>query len=429
MKKKFLVSIAIFFLNIFGMKTQAQGISGHVTPQTADFVKYGETPVSLFAGKMNLEVPIYRIKDRDFDIPISLIYTSDGFKPEKRSDLVGLDWTLKAGGCITREVYGTPDDSKLISSEQEMGYLATLQRTNYSYPKDKVWNFDPSIVLPDNSFQSYYLKYVDGCFVDYQPDLFMFNFNGHTGHFMINSDGTAIANDKGYKVDISGLTIQNIYQNSAPQVSTLKITAPDGYIYEFGGLLDKLEYSISFRQGTMLTVGTVNPVILAWHLSKITAPNGRMVNFNYLTADIGSINTTSTKQNPIWQSGKGTLTEGISAAQATKKAIIESIEVDNVKIEFKKSIETTLITNGSDNGVFFLDHADFNRASYQLDNIIIKYNTTPLYKYKLTYENKNKRRFLSSVIQPNGSKYEFTSHKLSLPQCTTSNRHLWLLDT
>ena len=115
------IVILIFIFNSFIVISQ--GNFGKSTPQVADFIRYGEIPVSLFHGQMSLEVPIYHYKDRDFNIPIQLAYTAEGFKPSKRSDLVGLDWTLIAAGCITREIYGFPDDAK---QEQEYGYYLGL---------------------------------------------------------------------------------------------------------------------------------------------------------------------------------------------------------------------------------------------------------------------------------------------------------------
>jgi len=142
MKRKLIFYMVVFCSTI---ASYGQGDHGKVTPAVADFIRYGETDVSLFSGKMSLEVPIYHYKDNDFDIPIKLVYTAEGFKPTKRADLVGLDWTLVAGGCITREVYGAADDSKPADSSQEYGYYLTVK--DGGFEKDKVWNFDPSIVF------------------------------------------------------------------------------------------------------------------------------------------------------------------------------------------------------------------------------------------------------------------------------------------
>ena len=226
MKNKILTIIALLFFLTLSKNSYSQTDYGRVTPQTADFMKYGDIPVSLFTGRMNIEIPLYRIKDQDFDIPVSLLYTADGFKPEKRSDFVGLDWTLIAGGCITREVYGVPDDFRATSSDQENGFMLAVKNTALQ-DKDKIWNMDKSLVYYDNASKICYLDpRIQGFYQEYQPDLFMFNFNGHTGQFMINNKGAGQANHSGYKVDISGLSEQR--ENfSEPQISTLRITTPD----------------------------------------------------------------------------------------------------------------------------------------------------------------------------------------------------------
>jgi hypothetical protein len=383
------------------LKTYSQGKFGHVPPQTADFMRYGDMPLSLFAGKMNLEVPICRIKDQDFDIPVSLLYAADGFNPEKRSDFVGLDWTLIAGGCITREIYGIPDDFKTTSSGQETGFLWVSQNAQFQ-DRNKIWNMDPSAFYYDNLAKSCHFSPQANFFQDSQPDLFMFNFNGHSGHFMIDNKGKGQANHSGYKVDLSGLTGQNTVALSQPTVSTLRITTPDGYLYEFGGSLDAMEYSISYKEGHLLSAEELNPTILAWRLSKITAPNGRIVTFNYVPED-----NTYYSLNPIWQASRGKMV-GLGSSQfvainATKKTILKSIEADNVKVEFKNSLETTL---GTGSGFFYQQETRYNCATYQNEN---------RYSCILGYENQSKRRFLSSVTCSNTGKYSFEYNHTNYP--------------
>ena len=403
MKTKNCIILALMLCVFLTLSENSYGQNtyGRVTPQTADFMKYGDIPVSLFAGRMNIEIPLYRIKDQDFDIPIGLLYTADGFKPEKRSDFVGLDWTLIAGGCITREIYGAPDDFRATSMVgQEDGFMRVVKNTTFQ-DKDKIWNMDPSLIIPANAPNGYYVKPSSaGFFQDYQPDLFMFNFNGQSGQFMINNKGVGQANRPEYKVDISGLAEQPARDMSEPNVSTLRITTPDGYLYEFGGKLDALEYSISYTDGNEFKIGEMNPTILAWYLTKITAPNGRTVTFNYLPVEYF-------KTSPIWQAGRGAYTSaGINPpimASATKKAVLSSITVDSVKVEFNKSIEKTL----GDNGRFFLTQITYNFATYQLDSVVVKYNNVRQFSDTLTYENNYKRRFLATVTVADGGTYKF----------------------
>ena len=400
----------IIILLILTLNLRAQKEFGHVIPTTAEFIRYGEVPVSLFNGKLNYEVPIYRIQDRDFDIPISLMYTSDGFKPAKRPGLVGIDWFLNVGGVISREVYGSPDENIPNATEgQEWGFLMTVEKGKYD--KDKIWNFDPEVILTDDqNLSSKYLKPIEGYYCDYSPDLFMFNFNGHNGQFMIDNQGVPKTNIKGYRVDLSNMAPQQRYEMILPNQSTIEIYTPNGYKYIFGGDLSALEFSINFTQGILPIHGKTNPTILAWHLTKIIAPNGRKVEFKYKAAMLSNSNINNT--DPIWSSSK-TSTAIYPTGSAIKNVVLESITVDNTIINFNSSVESTFL-NTTPAGQFNTGYSDFNYAGYQLDSINITIGNEPLYSYKLGYTNNSKRRFLSTFIQPDGGIYSFTyNHPVS----------------
>lgn len=386
----------------------AQGIYGKVTPQTSDFVKYGEIPVSLYTGKMNLEVPIYEIKDRDFDIPISLVYTSDGFKLNKRSGFAGMDWIINGGGVITREVYGSPDDwypTELYG--QEAGYWVVTQEPSRRYSKTDLWNFNSNIVnCNDATFC--HLPFYYNFFADYKQDLFMFNFCGHNGKFIIDNNHNIIVNKKGYKVDFSRFKSQ-LVGNIIPDTSAIVVTTPDGYVYTFGGDRSALEYTLNFTPNVQLSSGSTKPTILAWHITKITAPNGRTVNFNYVVEDLTQYNTS--KYSPIYLSNKEVQTvtapeTGYSYTTisyiATKNAVLESISLDNTSVEFVKS------KGNIADSLFYNDgFIDFNNRNYQLDSIRIKYNNQTKYRYGFTYDSRNKRRFLSTISLSDGGQYLF----------------------
>jgi hypothetical protein len=237
---------------------------------------------------------------------------------------------------------------------------------------------------------------------------------------MIGNDGIPVSDNKNYKIDISGLHIQPTHSATAPINSTIRITDPNGYIYEFGGNVSALEYSVRFPVGSEWDHSFFDydkaprPTILAWHLSKITAPNGRTVTFNYVTqSNLGAYNVA--RNSPLFQSGKlteyyPTVPNDNRIGSAVKKAVLESINTGATKIEFNKSLETTLQS-------FFPTHTEFNGPIYQLNSIVVKYNNTALYTYSLEYENKSKRRFLQKVTMPYGKYYKFDyNHPGSYPE-------------
>lgn len=392
---------------------------GQIAPQTSEFLKYGEIPVSLYTGKVNYEIPVYHLKDKDFDFPISIVYTSDGFKPNKQQSLVGLDWFLNFGGVVTREVYGAPDDSEgqFGDNSNPIGFLNAIKDNKFD--KNKIWELDNSILKKEGDNLS---LNTTGYFYDWMPDLFSFNFMNHNGQFMIDFDGSVMSNIQGYKIDLSGLTSQpiNIGGNSEPYAknSTIRITSPDGYIYTFGGHTSALEFSRVYKSGGdgIGTLSFGNTTILSWYLSQIESPNGRKLTLIYKkpTTDfiedsdnIWQVNLTAKDNSIIPYSHKHTYS-------TTKQAIIESIVVDdtNVKIDFTTSLETEKFYHNND----ISDSK--NKFSYKLDQIKIFNNSKNLYNFGFEYEYKHRRRFLKSFKQLGGGgthSFEY-DHDTSYPE-------------
>ena len=211
-------------------------------------------------GQMQYNVELHRINDVDFDWPVSITYTSDGFRPFDYSDPVGSGWTLHAGGVITRQIMGKPDDQKFGPNGIEYGFYAMLK----------------------SDIASSYYK-----FHDCQSDIYTFSFAGYSGSFIIDWNGevTLLSGDF-VDVDLSEMTIQDehIYQFSAelvanyiPQSSTIHITTNNGWQYTFVGLVEALEYTC-----TQVDNSCNYPIITAWHLTSVQAPNGRKLSFHYM---------------------------------------------------------------------------------------------------------------------------------------------------
>lgn len=125
--------ILILSVCLLSLVLKAQNEYGKVSPQTADFIKYGNIPVSLYTGQVNVSVPLYHIEDPDFDIPLVLNYVSDGFQPAKRAGFVGLNWSIGGMGAVTREIYGVPDDFKEYTTTPDpaKGFWQAVQQKPY----------------------------------------------------------------------------------------------------------------------------------------------------------------------------------------------------------------------------------------------------------------------------------------------------------
>lgn len=79
------------------------------SPQAASFEKYGEFPVDLYTGRIDISVPLYNISGNTIGQPIVLKYNSGGVRVTSVSSWVGAGWDLNVAGVITRSVQGKPD--------------------------------------------------------------------------------------------------------------------------------------------------------------------------------------------------------------------------------------------------------------------------------------------------------------------------------
>ena len=233
------------------------------------------------SGQMQYNINLYHLQDPDFDFTVNLTYTSDGFRPLVYSGIVGQNWSLDVGGCVTREVIGLPDDGKFYNgSIYEDGFFEYL----------RVHHNELAALHTDAEYEGFANLYAGE--KDKSSDIYSFSVNGHSGRFMIGWDGQArcLSGDV-VKVDLTNVATQqsNILSSNSllspltlPESSQITLTMLDGYKYIFGGTIDYLEYGYTYTQGerTYFTQDPL-PVISAWHLAKVIAPNGREMCFHY----------------------------------------------------------------------------------------------------------------------------------------------------
>ena len=91
------------------------GVNMPASPQAWAMNRYGNENVDLYSGTVGVNIPIYTYSDNDFTIPVSINYSSDGYRPNIQNGPLGLGWNLDQGGAVTREVRGIPDDTPASS--------------------------------------------------------------------------------------------------------------------------------------------------------------------------------------------------------------------------------------------------------------------------------------------------------------------------
>ena len=242
-----------------------------------NFIKYGDVGASLHTGTVNLSIPVYTYQDNDFSIPIALNYSSNGLVANMRAGILGPDWVLDAGGKISVEINGM-FDFESRHTHNIKGYYQYHQLPNPP-TEGNYWRYSsfadanielgapsPEIIFtPGNStvINDNTVKY------DAEPDIFHFNFMGYSGSFHLGTNNSIhVYNTNGenklHKIEFIPVT-------GSSNIS-IRITDKYGYLYEFlYTYADKgQDRSGEMKQET------------AYNLTKITAPNGRYVEFSYL---------------------------------------------------------------------------------------------------------------------------------------------------
>jgi hypothetical protein len=254
---------------------------------------------SLFTGSIYYTIPIYTLEDADFHLDISLSYNGCGFKPFHPSGFYGQDWSLLAGGSISRVVQGFPDEQKIEYLTGEGRVKDAFMGMHHALDEGCIFNKDSVFYMSSSVYAG-----VDGLAcqvdqhganwwdIDYMPDIFSYNFMGHIGSFIINNQGEVMIISGDYiDVDFSQWTEthdSNYYEDSYYVPSTyskITIKTTDCYTYVFGGNKESLEYSVRVKPDGSLVQEV--PVINKWNITAVIAPNNRAISFQYKQTESG----------------------------------------------------------------------------------------------------------------------------------------------
>ena len=403
-----------------------------VSAQVADMFRYGDVNTALFTGKINFSIPIYSLNDPDFNLDISLSYNSEAFKPRKHSGFIGYNWFLNAGGSITREVRNIPDEVTrydIPSATTEIGMLSFLDSAILD--KEKVFNFDSDLFSLCTNKDEYRLGNKCDLIIDYQPDIFHFNFCGYQGVFMIDNEGSPIVISGDFvDVDLSQTTYNIPTTKSIdPQPndsSHITIKTNDGYTYIFGGELAALEYSLATQNGTC-ELKQQSPTISTWHLTKIIAPNQRKITFHYkLISD--NLWTFNEYYNYFAPKNNDEVIDATTnlGYNKTKECILDAITISGsqeVKVRFYSHVDSYKLYNHH-------KYYSLAKPNFMLDSIMVSTNENVLKMARLTSCYKSyiysdtsfsyNWRFLSSVSIDGTGKYLFTyNHSSNYPELLT----------
>jgi hypothetical protein len=222
---KFLLIYSIFF-NVFMFgQSQTSSESSLVlpninppSPESFKFVEFGKNKVNEYAGKLNLNIPIYEYTAGKIKLPITLNYSGAGVKVEDISSWVGINWNLSVGGLITRQINDSSDEGYAFRTIVDEVHLK---------------NNANDLCAPASQY--YWQLAANDEFNDTEVDIFNFSFMGYSGSFYLNSNFAPvyIENENEIKIEIVGTSSNN--QDNLLLNNTFCITTPDGIKYYFGG--------------------------------------------------------------------------------------------------------------------------------------------------------------------------------------------------
>ncbi|WP_431213463.1 hypothetical protein ACQ86N_00565 [Puia sp. P3] len=228
------------------------------SPTASALGQYGNTPVGLYTGSSQINIPLYEIEEGSLKLPISLSYHAGGFKLAEMASWVGLWVVVECGGAITRTVYGQADENSINSL----------------------------FTLTDNAPSRTDIKKALLGQIDTQPDVFYFNFNGKSGKFFIGKTGVIpVAPHQNFKIQAYQ---GNDYVMDPPFIGLgaplqFKITDEDGIVYEFRDY--ETNRTVTFagdgNEPDVNQPGTPLASITAWYLTRMYSPSGDTIRFVY----------------------------------------------------------------------------------------------------------------------------------------------------
>jgi len=251
------------------------------SPTVAQLMKFEEVSLNHYTGQPNIDIPLFSKNIHGLNYNLALQYQVSGIRVDEQSGWVGKGWALDTGGVISRSVVGLPDE---LNMEGE--YIGINHNQFYDYFD---WNvlehFSVENQINTNSDAYKIREYYFGCLwatdyaLDYQRDIYQFNFFGNIGRFIFIKEGTnlvpkIIGNDSKLKIEVAYETDPSLYYNQV--IKSFTVTDTNGFVYTFDQVeqTEKLELNQSNPRGDGQAVLTPkSPQIpkfrSAWKLSKV----------------------------------------------------------------------------------------------------------------------------------------------------------------
>lgn len=385
--RKNILLIAILFITTIGVGQNIQPPKEIKSPNAASLGKYGDLPINYYTGRTNITIPVYSTERDGVPLDISLSYDTGGIRVNELPSWIGQNWSLNAGGVITRTMKGgLPDE-----------YLYNLY--DYEINSIKGYYFSKTLLQSSSWSSNNNLTNITSNPVksDYEPDIFNFNFMGFTGKFFLDQNGKwCVQSKQNLKVEINfndNLYILNrniiyLFDPGLPQanwqkcIAKIKITDENGNKYTFGGIQEAIEYSqnnfFNFR-------GDVSAN--AWYLTKVeNRHNDLLYSFSYQRGEFQA------HFYPYYLSKTRSLSSGVGSCSYSESTPMEQVAGTLTIPSYLTQITVYNDTNITIN--FNKSLSNYKAFSISTNDNLILRNTIEDWKLTNNYNTGN-----SSVVQ------------------------------
>jgi hypothetical protein len=384
--------------------------------------------VNLQNGSASYEIPIFSFSDPKSGLGtgISLSYSSgNGLIVGERASNTGQNWSLAAGGAIIRKQNDEPDDQNstgafpVIPNGSRRAFNHAIAVYDQDYQSEN-WAGDPySRNYIDNYYPNGYMysefpldmveetqtnwplyllaprelalaprfrynmnkkwKLSRRAMADRQQDMFMYNFNGMVGQFVIGKDGNILLINNS-KVNIEKTTADLTSQNIRTTINSFTIKDESGTIYKFTAydLSEVMRFTElsnegdnSFHKTVSGSVPTGKYTIQKWLLTEIINPiTLEKIIFEYETYGVDVI----TSKTPTYQNTEGQVSETVQVFEQRARGQIKRLK--NIILPDGHKVELYYDAPG-----YRPDVPD----DAPLTKVKILYNNSEIYSYNLNY--------------------------------------------
>lgn len=207
-------------------------------PQVASMSKVSEIPVDISTGRINYMLPIFEVKEGDFNMPINLSYNYSGLLVDETPGYAGVGWTFNIAGAIMHIIKGLDDEEHQLDRSFIYKYfnkITPYQDENDPQSKAKILDL--------------YEKISAGK-IDGRPDKYTVNIGDINCSFYLDKDDNPIflknENYKLVKNASAGFTLTDDkginYVFSLQQIGQNASSSSEGYSYNSSFLITEINF-------------------------------------------------------------------------------------------------------------------------------------------------------------------------------------------